>query len=153
MSTLEPVTRSVNPTALLAHASDPVASRDALFVTPGRGGGFRATIRGHLLELAEPSPDHRLAPTPDDLWIASIASDLAWSARQFLRSRGLGDDVAVSAEWRRLDNPPSVADISVTVTVPETVEALRDALEDTLTERVGARAFDERTRLHLRCVG
>ena len=43
----------------------------------------RASIRGHLaracrtLRLA-----HRLAPTPDDLFIASIASDLAWSARR-----------------------------------------------------------------------
>jgi uncharacterized OsmC-like protein len=132
---------------------DRVASRDALFVTPGRGGGFRATIRGHLLELAEPGPGHLLAPTPDDLWIASIASDLAWSARQFLRSRGLRDDVAVSARWRRLDNPPSVAEISMTVTVPETAEALSAALEDILAERVGARSVDERTRLRLRCTG
>jgi hypothetical protein len=61
--------------------------------------------------------------------------------------------VAVSARWRRLDNPPSVAEISMTVTVPETAEALSAALEDILAERVGARSVDERTRLRLRCTG
>jgi hypothetical protein len=122
-------------------------------VTPGREGGFRATIRGHVLDLAEPTPEHRLAPTPDDLFIASLASDLAWSTRQFLRSCGLPDDVTVSAEWQRLESPPSVADVSLTVTVSETTAALREALEDALAERIGARSFDDRTRLHLRCVG
>jgi hypothetical protein len=129
------------------------ASRDALFVTPGRGGGLRAVIRGHLLELAEPSPVHPLAPTPDDLFIASIASELAWSARDFLHAHGLPDDVNVSADWRRLENPPRLTDVSMTVTVSETVEAMSDALEDTLAERVAARSLNEPPRVHLRCVG
>jgi hypothetical protein len=129
------------------------ASRGALFVTPERGGGLRASIRGHLLELAEPSPVHRLAPTPDDLLIASIGSDLAWSARHFLHGHGLPDDVSVSAEWRRLESPPSLADVSLTVTMSETVEAMSDALEATLAERVAARSLGEPTRFHLRCVG
>jgi uncharacterized OsmC-like protein len=122
-------------------------------VTPERGGGFRASIRGHLLELAEPSPVHQHAPTPDDLFIASIASDLAWSARHVLRAHGLPDDVSVSAEWRRVENPPGLADVSMTVTVSETAEALSDALERALAERVAARSPDEPTRLHLRCAG
>jgi uncharacterized OsmC-like protein len=106
-----------------------------------------------MLELAEPSLVHGLAPTPDDLFIASIASDLAWSARHFLHAHGLPDDVCVSAEWRRLENPPSLADVSLTVTVPETADAMSDALEDALAERVAARSLDHPTRLHLRCVG
>jgi hypothetical protein len=121
------------------------ASRDALFVIPGRGGGLRASIRGHLLELAEPGPVHRLAPTPDDLFIASIASDLAWSARHFLHGHGLPDDVSVSAEWRRRENPPRLTDVSMTVTVPETAEALSNALEDTLAEQVAGRSLDDLT--------
>lgn len=160
MSTLKPTTRRVGSAAVSPHSSPAVrepkaapASRDALFVIPGRGGGLRASIRGHLLELAEPSPVHRLAPTPDDLFIASIASDLAWSARHFLHAHGLPDDVSVSAEWRRVENPPSLADVSMTVTVSETAEAMRDALEDTLAERAAARSLDEPARLHLRCVG
>jgi hypothetical protein len=41
----------------------------------------------------------------------------------------------------------------MTVTVAETAEALGDALEDALVERVASRSLDEPTRLHLRCVG
>jgi uncharacterized OsmC-like protein len=129
-----------------------VASRDALFVAAERGGGLRASIRGHLLELAEPSPVHRLAPTPDDLLIASIASELAWAARQFLGAHGLPADVSVSAEWRRLENPPSVTDVSMTVTVSENMEALSGALEDILAARVAACTVDARPRLQLRCM-
>jgi uncharacterized OsmC-like protein len=106
-----------------------------------------------LLEVAEPSPVHRLAPNPDDLFIASIASDIAWSARHFLQGHGLPDDVSVSAEWRSLENPPRLTDVSMTVSVSETAEALSDALESTLAERVAARSLDEPPRLHLRCAG
>jgi hypothetical protein len=41
----------------------------------------------------------------------------------------------------------------MTVTVSETAEALSDALEHALAERVAARSPDEATRLHLRCAG
>lgn len=109
-----------------------------------------ASIRGHLLELAEPSPVHRLAPTPDDLFIASIASDLAWSARHFLHGHGLPDDVSVSAGWRRVENPPGLADVSMTVTVSETAGALSNALEDMLAERVAARSLDGEPRVQVR---
>ena len=157
--TLKVTTRLIGSAAISPHPSRAVrepkaahASRDSLFVIPGRGGGLRASIRGHLLELADLS-SRGLAPTPDDLFIASIASDLAWSARHFLHAHGLPDDVSVSAEWRRVENPPSLADASMTVTVSETLEAMSDALEDALAERVAARSLDEPPRLHLRCAG
>lgn len=159
MSKLKPTTGLVVSAGISPHPTramrepKPAAPYDVLFVIPsGRGGGLRASIRGHLLELADPSSSHGLAPTPDDLFMASIASDLAWSARHFLRAHGLPDDVSVSAHSRRLEDPPSLADISMTVTVSETVEAMCDALEDALAERVAARSFDEPLRLHLRCV-
>jgi hypothetical protein len=101
MSTLKSTTSLVGSAAVSPHSSLTVweskaspASRDALFVIPGRGGGLRASIRGHLLELAE---------------------------------------------------------VSMTVTVPGTAEALSDALEHALVERGGARSPDE-PRLNLRCV-
>lgn len=160
MSTLKPTTRLVGSTTVSAQASVAVRepepapiSRDALFVIPGRGGGLRASIRGHLLDVAEPSPLHRLAPTPGDLFITSIASDLAWAARHFLRAHGLPEDVSVTAHWQMLESPQSLADISMTVTVSETVEPTSDALEDALAERVAARALGEPPRLHLRCSG
>jgi hypothetical protein len=159
MSTLNPTTGLVVSAAISPHSSGTVhepkvapASRDALFVVQERGGGLRASIRGHLLELAEPSPVHHLAPTPDDLFIASIASDLAWSTRHFLQAHALPGDVSVSAAWLRVENSPSLAEVTMTVTVPETAEALSDALEATLAERVAARSLDDPTRLRLRCV-
>jgi len=130
-----------------------LAAREALFVTPARGGGLRASVRGHVIELAEPSPAHRLAPTPDDLFVASIASDLAWSARDFLRAHRLAEDVSVIVEWRRPESPPQLADVSLTVTAPESAECLRDALEDTLAERLAARSLKEPPGLYLRCGG
>ena len=160
MSTLKPTTSlaasaGVSPQSTRAVGEPkPVASYDGLFVIPsGRGGGLQASIRGHLLELADPRSGHGLAPTPDDLFIASIASDVAWSARRFLRDHGLPEDVSVSAHSRKLENPRSLSDIGMTVTVSETVEAMSNALEDALAERVAARSLDGPLELHLRCVG
>jgi len=122
--------------------SDAALTSHVLFVNPTRlGDGLRASINGHLLELADPGSAHRLAPTPDDLLIVSIASDLAWSARRFLRGHGLADDVNVSAAWRTLENPPRLADISVTVAVSDTAETMSDALMAALEERVAARSL------------
>ena len=58
------------------------APSGALVVSPHeRRDGFWASIRGHVLDLADPHSGHALAPTPDDLFIVSIASELAWTAR------------------------------------------------------------------------
>jgi hypothetical protein len=57
-----------------AHAAAATSS-NGLFVIPcGRGDGLQASIRGHILDLADPNSGHALAPTPDDLFVASIAS-------------------------------------------------------------------------------
>jgi uncharacterized OsmC-like protein len=155
MSTLKPAPRPVEPAAVSRVVSEPPAapaSGEALFVIPRRDGRLRASIRGHLLELAKPSPVQRLAPTPDDLFIASIASDLAWSARDFLHAQGLPDDVNVSAKWRSPEASQRLTDISMTVTVSESAEALSDVLEDALAKRVAARSAAEPPRLYLRCV-
>jgi putative redox protein len=115
-----------------AHNGDGQAaptSSNGLFVIPrGRGDGFQASIRGHILDLADPNSGHALAPTPNDLFIASIASGLAWSARSFLRTHRLPDDVSVSATWRTHEGLPGLADINLTVTAPRSAEALGAAL-------------------------
>jgi hypothetical protein len=64
------------------------AATHALFVVPNRrGDGFQASVRGHILDLIDPS-SYALAPTADDLLVVSFASALAWSARSFLRTHG-----------------------------------------------------------------
>lgn len=121
----------------------PVSSNGLFIVPRGRGDGFQATIRGHLLDLADPDSGHALAPTPDDLFIASIASELAWSARRFLRGYGLPDDVNVSARWRTQEDQPSLVDINLTVTVSSRAEALSAALTAALENSLAARSLPE----------
>ena len=123
--------------------SEAASTSHALFIIPTRrGDGFKARIHGHMLELADPA-DHRLAPSPDDLLIASIASDLAWSARRFLRACGLPDDVSVSAEWRTHENPPGLDGLNVTVRVTRRAEALTAALAAAFENSLGARSLAE----------
>jgi uncharacterized OsmC-like protein len=127
-----------------AHNRDEQAaatSNYGLFVIPrGRGDGFQASIRGHILALADPNSGHALAPTPDDLFIASIASGLAWSARSFLRTHQLPDDVSVSATWRTHEGLPGLADINLTVTAPKNAEALGAALGAAFADTLAARS-------------
>ena len=113
-----------------------------LFVIPrGRGDGFQASIRGHVLELADPGSGHALAPTPDDLFVASIASELAWSARRLLRACALPDDVSVSAEWHTPDDLPSPADINLTLTVSSAAEAASAGVAAVFENSLAARSL------------
>lgn len=123
------------------HAGNDTADRESLatapvhnvFVIPRRqGNGFQASVRGHVLDLIDPS-SYALAPTTDDLFTVSIAAALAWAARRFLRARSLPDYVSVSAEWRTPEDPRSPADITTTVTVSSGAEAVTAALTAALT--------------------
>jgi uncharacterized OsmC-like protein len=115
----------------------------ALFIIPTRrGDGFQASIHGHMLELADPT-DPRLAPTPDDLFIASIASDFAWSAQRFLRARGLPNEVSVSATWPTHEAPSSLADITLTVTVSRRAEAVAATLAASFANSLAVRSLAE----------
>jgi len=121
----------------------PTSSHGLFVIQRGRGDGFQATIRGHILDLADPSSGHALAPTPDDLFIVSIASEFGWSARRFLRAYGLPDEVSVSARWRTHEDLPSLADISLTVTVSRRVEAVSAALAAAFANSLAARSLAE----------
>jgi uncharacterized OsmC-like protein len=126
-----------------ARQPDAAPASHALFVVPsGHGDGFQASIRGHMLELADPA-DHRLAPSPDDLLVASIASDLAWSARRVLRAYGLPEDVSVSAKWRATEGLPGPADVDLKVTVSRLTEAVSEALAAAFASSLAARSLAE----------
>jgi hypothetical protein len=108
----------------------------ALLVIPSRGGnGFRASVRGHLLELADPDSDHRLSPTPQDLVAAAVASDVAWFARRFLRDHELDDDVSVSAWASTSEGVPTWCSLDVRVDVSEHAAAIERRLATALEER------------------
>jgi hypothetical protein len=120
----------------------PSAGARALFVVPARKGAtFQASIRGRMLDLADPGSAEWLAPTPDDLFVASIASDFAWLARRFLMSRGLDDYVSVSADWRTHDGQLNLGELEITVTVSKSAEAPCSPLVTALRNRLEARSL------------
>jgi len=119
-----------------------LACSGALFVLPHeRRDGFWANIRGHVLDLADPDTGRALAPTPDDLFIVSIASELAWSARRVIRASALPDDVSVSAKWRTTADPPTFSDVNLTIAVPGSAEAAREALAAAVDNSLAARSL------------
>ena len=121
-----------------------------LFVIPSdHGDGFRASIRGHLLELADPSSDRGLAPTPDDLRIASIASEFAWFARRFLRERGVDDYVSVSAQQCTTEGSPHMDGVDLAVTVSQQGPATRTTLATALERELAGKYPDGRVRFHV----
>ena len=103
-----------------------------------------------MIVLADPADDP-FAPTADELLILSIASELAWSARRFLRAQGQAADVNLTVTWQTVEDPPRLADISVTVTAPPIADTLRAALQSALEERAAARWPSDALRVHLRC--
>jgi hypothetical protein len=105
-----------------------------------RRDGFWANIRGHVLDLAKPGSDESAAPTPNDLYAASVAAELAWSVRDALRGAGAPDDVSVSAEWQAEPDPPLLSQLTLTVTVPKPAEALAAELAASFGERLAARS-------------
>ena len=120
---------------------DTAPTGHSLFIIPTRpGNGFVASVRGHMMELADPT-DCVLAPSPDDLLVAAIASDLAWSARRFLRASGLPDDVSVSAEWRTHERLSGPADVKLSVTVSRRAEAVSPALRAAVTNSLASRSL------------
>jgi hypothetical protein len=129
-------------------ASSPIGL--PLFVIPSsRGDGFRASIRGHVLELADPSSGRGPAPTPDDLRTASIASDFAWFARHFLRDRGLDDYVSVAARQCTTEGSPRVDAVELAVTVAKQDAATRATLATALEREFAGKFPDRRLRFHV----
>jgi hypothetical protein len=125
----------------------------ALFILPARrGDGLLASVRGRVIVLADPAADP-FAPTADELLILSIASELAWSARRFLTAQGQATDVSLAVTWQTVEDPPRVADISVTVTAPPIADALRAALQSELEKRAAVRSPRDPLRVHLSCQG
>ena len=121
-----------------------------LFIIPcSRGDGFRASIRGHQLELADPSSGQDVAPTPDDLRVAAIASDFAWFARRFLRDRGLDDYVSVTARLCVNDRSPGLDHVDMALTVSEGTDTGRITLTAALEREFAGTFRNERVQLRV----
>jgi hypothetical protein len=133
---------AISHTESAAHRPLTVSSHGLLVLPHERRDGFWASIRGNAFDLADPGSE-AFAPTPDDLFIVSIASELAWSARSLLRANGVPDRVNVGASWQKQADAQGLADITMTVTVPKGAEAALAVLGAAFTDSLAARARAE----------
>jgi putative redox protein len=98
-----------------------------------RGGDkFDINIRGHVVRVDQPVKDRGedTAPTPTELFIASLASCVAFYARRYLARHDLPTDgLAVEATFDMGSKPARVVGIDLSLIVPEGVPSDRlDAL-------------------------
>lgn len=91
-------------------------------VTYRSGDRYRIAIRGHTLEVDQPvdAGGEDRAPTPTELFIASLASCAAFYAGRYLRRHDLPVDglrVEAGFTWAK-DRPSRVAAIALRVMLP-----------------------------------
>ncbi|HMC72179.1 MAG TPA: OsmC family protein [Mycobacteriales bacterium] len=68
------------------------------------------------------------APTPTELFVASLAACIAFYSNRYLDRHNLpSDGLTVAAGFEMASGPARVGDISITVNVPEGVPPERDA--------------------------
>jgi uncharacterized OsmC-like protein len=96
------------------------------------GERYAIGVRGHLMTVDQPLSDggDDTAPTPTELFVASLASCVAFYAGRFLDRHGVsrrGLRVAASFTMAA-DRPARVASITLTVTVPALPDERRAAL-------------------------
>lgn len=98
----------------------------------GHTGGdrFAIEVRGHRLRVDQPVADggDDTAPTPTELFVASLAACIAHYARRFLARHGLPTaGLAVEANFSLAQRPTRVGRIAVRLHLPEEVPAERRA--------------------------
>jgi putative redox protein len=85
------------------------------------GEAYAVTIRDHIVRVDQPVTDggQDTGPTPTELFVASLATCLAYYAGRFLTRHGLGrGGLGVHVEYDLADHPARVATIRVTLRVP-----------------------------------
>lgn len=93
------------------------------------GESYEVTVRGHRVTVDQPpdSGGQDLAPTPVELFVASLATCVAFYAGRYLTRHGLSrDGLGVSVEYEMAtDRPARVAAVRLTLRVPGNLPAQR----------------------------
>jgi len=117
--------------APLAARVDPAEGRPMRVEYRG-GDQFDINVRGHMISVDQPVRDggDDTAPTPTELFIASLASCVAFYARRYLKRHDLPTDgLAVESTFEMGSRPARVAGIDLRLILPEGVPPERlDAL-------------------------
>ena len=93
----------------------------ALSVRHLDGDQFAIDIRGHTILVDQPIADGGTdqAPTPTELFVAGLASCVAFYARRYLARHALSaDGLAVDVDWDMGARPARVSDIAIRITPP-----------------------------------
>ena len=96
------------------------AGERELTVLHDRGTRFRIGVRGHEMVVDQPvdAGGDDVAPTPTELFVASVAACAAYYGRTYLSRRNLPDRVDVTARWRVFPKPDRVGSIRLLVDAP-----------------------------------
>lgn len=101
-------------------------------VRPKGGDVFEIDIRGHLVHVDQPldAGGSDVAPTPTELFVASLAACVAHYARGYLVRHGLPtDDLCVAATYAMEERPARIGRVEISVHPGEGVpEERRTAL-------------------------
>jgi uncharacterized OsmC-like protein len=108
---------------------DPRAPAQTMSVRHAAGERYEIAVRGHTVGTDQPldAGGEDLAPTPTELFVASLASCVAFYAGRYLTRHGLSrEGLGVSVTYRMAtDRPARVTDIHLTVRVPGALPAQR----------------------------
>jgi len=100
-----------------------------LTVRPLGGARYRIDVRGHEIVVDQPrgAGGDDSAPTPTELFVAGLASCVAYYAGSYLRRHGLpSDGLDVRADWGFAEGRPArVGHVRLTVTPPAALPAPR----------------------------
>lgn len=93
------------------------------------GERYDIDVRGHTLTVDQPADagGEDAAPTPTEMFVASLASCVAFYAGRYLTRHGIErEGLSVTATYQMAaDRPARVTSIDLTVWVPDTVPAER----------------------------
>jgi uncharacterized OsmC-like protein len=101
-----------------------------LRVTHVAGDRFAIGVRDHVITVDQPLTDggDDTAPTPTELFVAGLASCVAFYARRYLARHDLPTDgLEVTAAYEMGSRPARVTDIRINVVVPDGVPEERHA--------------------------
>ena len=101
-----------------------VADHPPMTVTHQGGDRFEITVRGHTVTVDQPDAmgGEDTAPTPTELFVASLASCVAFYARRYLSRHDLPvEGLRVEASYEMGTKPSRVSSFDVKVHLPEGV--------------------------------
>jgi LmbE family N-acetylglucosaminyl deacetylase/uncharacterized OsmC-like protein len=130
---LRPTGSVADQPATPRHTAAPVVAAERAEGQPMRvehrgGDTFDISVRGHTITVDQPVKDggDDTAPTPTELFIASLASCVAFYARRFLARHNLPTEgLAVEATFDMGSRPARVSGITMRLIVPDGVPAER----------------------------